>query len=106
MARRRSIRRVDSTAVQGEGSWVEIRELTHGEWKTMTHWRDTHEDDPVANNELDEQVLLDHVAGWNWCDELGEPLQQPNSSAELDALTLAEKAFLITTIFSVETPKN
>lgn len=113
MGRRRSIRRVASDVVQGEGSWVDVREIKYGDYKNyrqMTTEAQTLED-PVAREQagadLDGRVILDNVVAWNWVNDNDDPLSLPiEQPSVIDALTVKEKGFLITAIFEVEQAKN
>lgn len=103
MGRRRSIRRVASDAVQGEGAWVEVKEIKWGEYKAARKIAASGQ----GGEDLDEQVIRDHVAAWNWVDDNDEQLPLPNADASvLDGLTTKEKGFLIGAIFEAEQEKN
>lgn len=92
---RRNIRRVDSTEVQGEGSWVEIRKATWGETKRMGAEVAAHEGDQAAQVALSERLIVEHVLGWSWVGDDGIPLPLPSTAPEvLDLLTGEEVAFL------------
>ena len=103
MGRRRSIRRVASDAVQGEGSWVEVKEIRYGEYKAARKIAASGQ----GGEDLDDQIIRDHVAAWNWVDDADVDLPLPSSDPSvIDSLTVIEKGFLITAIFQVESEKN
>lgn len=103
MGRRRSIRRVASDVVQGEGSWVEVKEIRYGEYKAARKMAA----EGTAGDDLDDQIIRDHVAAWNWVDDADQELPLPSADAKvIDALTVQEKGFLITAIFQVEQNPN
>ncbi len=113
MGRRRSIRRVASDVVQGEGSWVEVREVKYGDYKNYRQMTTKAQDmaDPVAREQagadLDGQVVCENVVDWNWVDDADEQLPLPSSDPSvIDDLTVKEKGFLITAIFEAEQAKN
>jgi len=86
--------RLDASEVQGDGAWVELRKLKWREMKELPK-RLAH----VANTEDDytaemERLLIEHLVAWNWCNERGEPLPVPKTSAEFDDLTSDEIKFL------------
>jgi hypothetical protein len=93
---------VASEQVQGEGSWVEVREIKYGEYKRA---RKLAADG--GGEELDDQMIRDHVAAWNWVDDADQELPLPSADpAVIDDLTVLEKGFLITAIFEVEQNPN
>lgn len=103
MGRRRSIRRVASDVVQGEGSWVEVKEIKWGEYKAARRIAT----EGKGGEELDDQIIRDHVAAWNWVDDADQELPLPSvQSSVVDDLTVQEKGFLISAIFEVEQAKN
>ena len=103
MGRRRSIRHVASEAVQGEGSWVEVKEVRWGERKAMRKIADGDQ----ASDALDDQIIRDHVAAWNWVDDADKELDLPSvQPSVIDDLTVQEKGFLISAIFQVEQNPN
>lgn len=79
---RKDTYRVPSDDVQGDGSWVEFRAITRGEWKEFL----------AADQETTEQLLPGYIAAWNWKDRDGVDLPLP---PELDALTTVEVGFLV-----------
>ena len=89
MPQRKAGTRIDTTAVQGEGSYVILRRLTVGEIKTLRRDKDTDKFD------LTEEMVRAHIVEWNWCDEGGNPLPQPGEHPEVfDQVTDEELAFL------------
>jgi hypothetical protein len=94
---------VESERVQGEGSWVEVKEIRYGEYKAARKMAA----EGSAGDDLDDQIIRDHVAAWNWVDDADQELPLPSvQPAVIDDLTVQEKGFLITAIFQVESEKN
>ena len=90
MPQRKTTVRLDSTAAQGEGSWVEIRRLTVG---------DIHSLRKVEGDayELGENLLRSRLVAWNWVDDKGQPLAQPGEpgfDVAFDSVTDEELKFL------------
>ena len=82
--------KVSTESVQGEGSWVELRGVTVGEQKAAR-----------AGQLDDDQVIIEHVIGWNWADEAGRPLPLPKDEPGIvDTLTSEEARVLVFRIFS------
>jgi hypothetical protein len=93
---------VASESVQGEGSWVEVKEIKYGEYKRARKLAAE-----GGGEELDEQMIRDHVAAWNWVDDDDNPMPLPSAQPSvIDDLTVLEKGFLITAIFQVEQNPN
>ena len=87
MPKRQTTYRVDSTEVQGEGSWVELLYLTHGEAQAS------------IKGELEDKALLKkHVVAWNWVDSEGEPFGEPRD--HLFDLFIQERWFLLDKLFN------
>lgn len=98
MAKRNNTKRVDSEAVQGDGSYIVLRRLKVGVWQRIK--KKTAE--PKANNfTIDLETIQEHVIEWDWVDDDGKPLPLPGdvSVDDLD-LTIEEKSFLIGAIFA------
>lgn len=104
MPQRQSIVTYDSTEVQGEGSWIKVRLISHGESKRIMRdygglvgksvddiGVEKFTDMQVANDDL----IAQKVAGWNWVGDDGEPLPLPQDDpAVLDLLTEFEHQFI------------
>ena len=101
MPQRQNRVRIDSEAVQGEGSFVVLRRLTVGEIK---HVRKSAED----SFELTEEMVRDHIVEWNWADEEGNPLPQPAKDPTVfESVTDEELSWLAKAIAGVaESRKN
>lgn len=88
MPKRNTTYRVDSTEVQGEGSWVEMSYITYGErLKALKGGQGTFED-----------ILDGHIIAWNWVDSAGEPFGDPQDF--LVELFPPERQFLIGKLFN------
>jgi len=96
MPQRKSARRLDSTEVQGEGSWVELRRPKGRDIKAaMRRSTETADAEALEKYDASQELLRDHVMAWNWVDDDGEPLAQPQEGPEVwDELTIQEIKFL------------
>ena len=96
MPKRTSTRRVDSTEVQGEGSYVELRRPKGRDIKAaMRKDAETADAEALAKYDASLELLRGHVMGWNWVDDDGEPLPQPQDGPDVfDDLTIQEIQFL------------
>lgn len=108
MPRQKRTIEVDSSRVQGEGSWVRISKMTWGEIKAMRTKAGDVEGDSDLAFEMGEETIVKHVIGWNWADEDEKPLPQPQDDpAVFDTLTDDEFGFLAEAIAgSEEVRKN
>lgn len=99
---RQSTRKHDSTEVQGEGTWVELRKLTMGEMKRIEQDVETEGNIPFS-----ERKIRECVTAWNWTDEDGNALPIPSEDeAVLDGLTSDEFNFLCKCIVGAGDRKN
>jgi hypothetical protein len=75
--------RCESDHIQGKGSWVEVKALSHREWLAFREL-----------NKIEEvnALVASHIAGWNWTDSNGEALPIP---PDIATMTELERAFLI-----------
>lgn len=95
--RRPAVVRIDASSVQGEGAWIEWRRMTYGERKdALEKWLALEEGpERVA---FVESLLYDHLSGWNFVDEQGQPLPLPKSAADEGVLYVEEVDFLYDTL--------
>ena len=99
---RKLTHRHDSKAVQGEGTWVELRKLTMGEMKRIGQ-----DVDAEGNIPFSERKIRECVTAWNWTDEDGNALPIPSEDeAVLDALTSDEFDYLCKCIVGAGDRKN
>lgn len=97
MPQRKKTRRVDASAVQGEGAYVDVRSMRYGETADLQEEGDTLT--PHELNEVNIKLIQDKIAGWNWADENGEPLPLPATSEDVvRQLTIEEFGFLVKAI--------
>jgi len=104
MPQRQSIITYDSTSVQGEGSWIKVRLISHGEQKQFTRayggmvGREIKDIDPQAletMQEANDALICKNVIDWNWVDDDGQPLPLPKDDpAVVDLLTEFEHQFI------------
>lgn len=93
--RKTSTVQVDSTEVQGEGSWVRVRRLTWGEIKALSRRQEAIKEDQEQAIEVTDELLAEHALAWNWVDDDGAPLPQPKGNVGIiDQLTDEEFSFL------------
>jgi hypothetical protein len=98
------IERVDSTEVQGEGSYVMLLKLKHGQtWALQAEMAAASK----ANDTRPlEDLLSRQVVGWNWANADGVPFALPKDDPEvLDELTEDELVFLAQSLLSVSGAK-
>lgn len=116
---RRSVHRYETEAVQGEGSWVEVKRMTLGESKAVQHKSQklaakvakmkaaavaAGDDEALLAAGIYEQnegwkagleMFATKVVGWNWLDDDGNPLPLPRENPDvLDELTDEEIALI------------
>jgi len=65
---------VDSSEVQGEGSYVKFCRLTYGEMRPLLERTETL---------LTTDLLAASIVEWNWVDDNGDPLPIPNSDPDV-----------------------
>lgn len=95
MPRRKLITRVKSDEVQGEDSWVDIRRMLWKEIKALQKQKKKIDESEDAGFEVGSELILSHIERWNWCDESGVPLPQPEDDPDVfDDLTDEEFSFL------------
>lgn len=87
MSKRQTTYRVDSTKVQGDGSWVELSYITYGEFQAILT-------DAIKPSEL----LEKHVKTWNWVDGDGQPLGVPEE--HVNELFAHEREFLLNGLYN------
>ena len=136
MPKRVSSRKETSEEVQGEGSWVIMTGLKVKEMKAQRVVTETEktalaayrknlrkhqklqEQDPDLEdldayttdfNSMDAGIdtLKKHILDWNWVDDEGEPLPNPQEDEDVfDELTDTEVTFLINRMMGVDEVKN
>ena len=94
--KRKRVRQIPSTEVQGEGSWVIVAMMTVAEIRES---RKASKAKGADRFELSVAVLKSHVMEWNWVDDDGNPLPQPKDDPSvIDRLVEFETVFLGTAI--------
>ena len=97
MPQRKTVRRIASTEVQGEGSWVDMRRPKGRDIKEAMRKSEELGEDAGALETLEGSMALlrAHTVKWNWVDDDGKPMAQPDSSVDVfDELTDEEIRFL------------
>lgn len=100
----RQLKRVDSSEVQGEGSYVVLKPPRWGDIKQL---RKLSDDDPESVATA-EKVIADAVVEWNWADDAGQPLPLPSATPDvLDDLWATEVTWLLKALtLDTEQAKN
>jgi len=103
MPKRQNIVRLDSSEVQGEGSFVVVRAQSVREMRDLTK-SDAYRKLVTATDAVDSQIAmfdlapdtLKRILEWNWVDDDDEPLPLPKDDPEIfDKLTQQEFEFLV-----------
>ena len=105
MSKRQSTKRVDSTAVQGDGSWVDIKRITYGMGIDAQALQGVTET-PVLD-EFNRKLITYLVAGWNWVDDDGNELAVPEDDpGVIDGLLDTEVLWLMQQLTAQTDRKN
>ncbi len=98
------LKRIDSAQVQGEGSYVLMKAPTIGDIRDGIIPDTT---DKMANMDFAIGLLGKLVKEWNWVDDSGNPLPQPDE-ALIKELPYAEIKFLMDALDleGLSNPKN
>jgi len=83
MPKRQTTFRVDSSAVQGEDSWVELSYMEWGQVRAA-----------MSGDFKSDDILQEHVKDWNWVDGEGNAL-----TVSVDVLFEPERRFLLDYLF-------
>ena len=93
MPKRQSMRRVKSDLVQGEGSYIDMRQIPYGMIADARKMKASGEVDEV---EYTRDLVNRIVAGWNWVDDDGNPLPPPGEDPDvIDRLLASEVACIV-----------
>lgn len=84
---------LNSEPVQGEGSWVKVRNPRWDDVSDMV----TGENGKGSEAELGLRVIEGLVEDWNWVDDEGEPLPAPSPEI-VRSLPLQELMFLVSSM--------
>lgn len=104
MPKRQTVVKHKSDEIQGDGSYVvlsaiKVREIREIRRKEKEESADTFEEGM--------KILKNHIVGWNWVDDEGEPLPLPKEDSEvIDELTEDEATFLVNLLMGSEEEKN
>ena len=86
-------RKVDSSEIQGDGSWVTIRKVG---FEIIRYQNLTDLQDADSNMDLAYQAAKSVLYEWNWVDDNGDPFPQPKDNPEVfDELTVEEQWFIL-----------
>jgi len=92
MAKRTSLKKRDTSEVQGEGSYVVLSSLTV---KEVRKARKVGRDPECDAFEEGIKLLARHIVAWDWVDDEGKPLPLPKDSpGVMDELTNEESELL------------
>ncbi len=106
MASRQGTKRFASDEVQGEGSYVVIKQLSV---KEAREWQSTWKqaEDEEAQFNLGANLIRGRVQEWDWVDFDGTPLSQPKDDpGAIDKLLINELKFLVECLTGAERLKN
>jgi hypothetical protein len=103
MPQRNIFFKLDTTPVQGEGSFVRIRKFLVSDFersnkiareqKSAAERGDYAEFDRLESEAG--QIIADALEEWNWVDDEGQPLPQPKGKPQiLSMLTVEEREFI------------
>ena len=92
MPQRQGTRRVDASAVQGDGAYVIVRKMPYGLAKEGRRLLEASASADVQD-EFTLRMFTDCVVEWNWVDDKGNPLPLPKD-AGIAELTVEETSFL------------
>jgi len=105
MPQRVTNRRIPTPELQGTDSYIEVREISYkirkqlGQIEALTTGKApaTEEQLQQAYKFVDD-LILSNLAGWNWVDDVGEPMPLPKTPDDLDRLTMHEAEFIVGSI--------
>ncbi len=113
MPKRQNARRIDSTDMQGDDSYIEIRYpkvkvmRTYKEHMTQLSKQmeklrnDSTKDAPAILklstqvDSLGDELITGHLKAWNWVDDDEKPLPQPHEDGALDMLETNERTWIL-----------
>jgi hypothetical protein len=127
MAHRTRTKKVESSDIQGEGSYIALRLPTRGEVKALyregralqraterageleeagqQEEADQLLDETMTKNDArSAELVIQHLVEWNWSGDDGKQLDRPKSIEDIDALTSAEADFLINAVTELYQP--
>jgi len=105
MPKRQSVKRHDTTEVQGEDSYAILSSVKVKEIKAIRLKSEADPEFDAFQSGLD--ILADHILGWNWVDDAGDPLPSPKGNPEvLDELCQEEATYLVSLLMGDEESKN
>lgn len=125
MAKRRSVKKVETVELQGEGSYVIVsavktkeikktRKLSQESAKAQKDvdkrrksGEDVNDVEPFDGFEAGLDMIQRHLVEWNWVDDGDVPLPQPKTNPEVvDELSTDEVTFLANLLTGEEESKN
>lgn len=84
--------KVDSSGVQGEGSFVEFKRLTWGERQEII--KKIAELEGASYRAFTVEFMIDQLISWNWVDHEGNALPMPKNEVDLNNIYPEESEFL------------
>lgn len=99
----RQLKRIDSSSIQGEGSYIEMRGIPYSLLREAGKRMELAPKDAKGNarmtfNDQDEhlqQVIRSAVVKWNWSDQDDKPIPVPTDPAfDMGLLTVEEIQFI------------
>jgi len=101
---KRQLKRIDTSEIQGDGSYIVLRSLTWGEVKDYQKRARDDEFDEMTDTE---QILSTAIVEWNWVDYDGEPFPLPrDDNSVVERLLVNEVKFIVSAVLGGEDTKN
>jgi len=102
MAKRRNTRKVETEDLQGEGSYVILKNIPY---KTVREARQkmnsgkskdlTDEEQAKIEDEFVQEIFSLVVTEWDWVDDDDEPMKLPSNGLDIGELTIDEISFIM-----------
>lgn len=96
MPKRLYIRTYNTEEVQGEGSFVKLRDRSYGKSKEIAAQVANMTDEEKAESVL--QDMRDRILEWNWVDDDGQPLPLPSEDPDLFDRLYEQEVQLLTKV--------
>jgi len=93
MPKRQTVKKIDTSEMQGEGSHIIITAVKVKEIRLM---RTASQEDPDFDSfQAGLDLIQQHIKSWNWVDDEETPLAQPSDDPSvIEELTTAEVSYL------------
>jgi len=93
MPTRQTVRKIETDAMQGPGSYIVVTAVKVKEIRLM---RSASKDDPDFDSfQAGLDLIQQHIQSWNWVDDAGKPFTQPSEDPSvIEELTTSEVSYL------------